>query len=233
MVVKGFCRFLLDSVFPRRCVSCDSFTGGSLVCDSCRFRLDRAETAGLLDGPGEVPVYSPFLTCDVLLDLIRFLKFEGGTAAVGPLGREMSAALGSYRGEFRDPLIVPVPLHWTRLARRGYDQAALLAAEVSRLTGIPLGRRVLGRGKRTRAQSSLDHGSRSGNVRGAFRLRRAETVRGRDVLLVDDLVTTGETVRACCGVLAPGGPDSVTVLCAGRRRTAKIKVERHDCHMFE
>ena len=231
--MKGFCHFLLDAVFPRRCVSCDSFTGGSLICDLCSVRLVRAETAGLLDGPNEVPVCSPFLTCDVLLDLIRFLKFEGGTAATGLLGREMSAALGSFAEEFHDPVIVPVPLHWTRLARRGYDQAGLLAAEVSKLTGIPMGRRVLGRRKRTRSQSSLDHGSRRGNVRDAFRLRRAESLRGRDVLLVDDLVTTGETVRACCRVLDESGPASLTVLCAGRRRTAKIKVERHDCHMFE
>lgn len=231
--MKGFCRFVLDAVFPRRCVSCDSFTGGSLVCDSCLLQLDRAETAGLLDGPDEIPVCSPFLTCDVLLDLVRFLKFEGGTAAAGPLGREMSAALESYRGELRDPVLVPVPLHWTRLARRGYDQAALLAAEVSRQTGIPRGRRVLGRRKRTRAQSSLDHGRRSGNVSGAFHLRRPESLHGRDVLLVDDLVTTGETVRACCRVIGAGEPSSVTVLCAGRRRTAKIKVERYDCHMFE
>jgi ComF family protein len=228
--VKGFCRFLIDSVFPRRCVSCESFTGGSLVCDLCRLRLLRAESPGLLEWRGGIKVYSPFLTCDVLLDLIRFLKFEGGTAAAGLLGWEMSMA---YRGELRNPVIVPVPLHWTRLARRGYDQAGLLAAEVSRRTGAPLGRRVLGRKKRTHAQSSLDHGARRGNMTGAFRLRRADHVRERDVILVDDLVTTGETVMACCRALESGRPSSVTVLCAGRRRTAKIKVERHDCHMFE
>ncbi len=231
--MKGFCRFLLDSVFPRRCVSCGSFTGGSLVCGPCHGQLLPADAAGLLPGPDAIPVYSPFFTCDVLLAVIRFLKFEGGTVAAGWLGLEMSCALAARREELDDPVIVPVPLHWTRLVRRGYDQAGLLAGEVSRHTGITLRRGTLGRSKRTRAQSSLDRGSRSGNVTGAFRLRSADRIGDRDVVLVDDLVTSGETVLACCRALEAGGPSSVTVLCAGRRRTAKIKVERPDSLMFE
>ena len=231
--MKGFCRFLVDCVFPRRCVSCGCFTGGSLVCGTCRSRMVPAGRAGRLPGAGGPLVLAPFLTSDVLLDIIRFLKFEGGTVAAGWLGREMSNSLGSYPGEFDDPVIVPVPLHWTRLARRGYDQAGLLAAEVSRHTGIPLRRKVLGRKKKTKAQSSLDHDRRSGNVAGAFRLRSAGTVSGRDVLLVDDLVTTGETVLACCRSLDSAGPSSITVLCAGRKRMRKNKVERYDCHMLE
>ena len=218
--MKGFFRFLLDSVFPRTCVSCDSFTGGSLICALCRLRLIHAEAPGMLEGPAGIPVCSPFLTCDVLLDLVRFLKFEGGSAAAGWLAGEMSGALKAYR-ELGDPVIVPVPLHWTRLLRRGYDQAELLAAAVSRNTGIPMRRRALTRKKRTRAQSSLDRGSKSGNVAGAFRLSGSWRVRGRDVILVDDLVTTGETVLACCRALDTAGPASVTVLCAGRKRMGK------------
>jgi ComF family protein len=191
------------------------------VCAACRLRLVQAGAPGLLDGPAGIHVCSPFLTCDVLLDLVRFMKFEGGSAAAGWLGGEMGRELGSYRGDLGDPVIVPVPLHWTRLLRRGYDQAELLAAEVSRKTGVPLRRRVLRRKKRTRAQSSLDPGGRKGNVAGAFRLRGAGKVCGRDVILVDDLVTTGETVLACCRALDAAGPASVTVLCAGRKRMRK------------
>ncbi len=231
--MRGFCRFMLDCIFPRTCVSCGSFTGGSLVCGLCRDRLVRAEAAGRLPESCSPQVISPFFTGDVLIDLIRFLKFEGGTAVVGWMGREMAVALEAHSGKTGDAVIVPVPLHWTRLARRGYDQAGLLAAEVSRRTGIPLRHRALGRMRRTMAQSSLDRGSRKNNVSGAFHLRSAGQIRGRDVVLVDDLVTTGETVLACCRALSGAGPTSVTVLCAGRARPGKNKVERPDCHVLE
>jgi ComF family protein len=175
-----------------------------------------------LTGLGARQVLSPFLTSGALLDVIRFLKFEGGAVAAGWLGREMSAALRPYSGGLDDPVIVSVPLHWTRLARRGYDQAGLLAAEVSRNTGIPLRRRALGRKKRTKAQSSLEPEERRGNIAGAFRLRDAGSLHGRDIILVDDLVTTGETASACCRVLEVAEPSSITILCAGRKRTGKI-----------
>ncbi len=231
--MRGFCRFLIDCIFPRTCVSCGSFTGDRLVCGLCRGQMVRADAASRLSGPSSLKVISPFLAGDVLLDLVRFLKFEGGTAVVGWLGREMAAALELRPGKTGDAVIVPVPLHWTRLARRGYDQAGLRAAEGSRWTGIPLRRRVLGRMRRTMAQSSLDRGSRCSNVDGAFRLRSAGRIMGRDVVLVDDLVTTGETVLACCRALSEARPASVTVLCAGRVRPCKNKVERSDCHMLE
>ena len=219
--MKGFCLFLLDCIFPRRCVSCDDYTGGSLVCRECRNLLVPAAAAGRLPGPVTRQIISPFITSGTLLDVIRFLKFAGGTAAAGWLGREMSAVLRQYSDMFDDPVIVPVPLHWARLARRGYDQAGLLAAEVSRNTGIEIRRRALMRKKRTRAQSSLEREERKGNIAGAFRLRRAGPLRGRDIILVDDLVTTGETASACCRALEGADPSSVTILCAGRKRIEK------------
>ncbi len=159
---------------------------------------------------------SPFITTRPLVDIVRFLKFHGGTAAAGPLAGWMSGALESYPGRLGDPVIVHVPLHWSRLARRGYDQAGLIAAGVSERTGIAAAPGVLTRRRRTRAQSTLPPQQRSVNVEGAFALRRAGRVAGRDVVLIDDLVTTGGTVAECCRVLRSAGPSSITVLCAGR-----------------
>jgi ComF family protein len=219
--VKGFFRFVIDCVFPRKCVSCGCFTGGSLICPACMERLERADGAGRLPGGSGIPVISPFITGDVLLDMIRFLKFSGGTAAAGWLGREMSAAAGPYVRPLADPLVIPVPLHWTRLARRGYDQAELLAAAAARRAGIPISRRVLRRQRMTRPQSSLGGEERGANVGGAFRIRRSSILRGRDIILVDDLVTTGGTVSACCRALGEAHPSSIAVLCAGRAKAPK------------
>jgi ComF family protein len=181
--------------------------------------------------PG-VKVYSPFFTCEILLGLVRFLKFAGGIATVKWLGKWMSDTYLSVPDRPPSPVLVPVPLHWSRRARRGYDQARLLASEVSSLSGAPMVK-ALARTRRTRAQSSLEEGERGLNVEGAFRLRAAGRVRGLDVILVDDLVTTGRTAEACCRTLLEGRPASISVLCAGRRRDGKNWVERADCHVFE
>ena len=219
--MKGFCLFLIDCILPRKCVSCDSFTGGSLVCDTCRGRFVPAGTAGLLPGTPARQVISPFFTSAVLLDVVRFLKFEGGSAAAEWLGQGMSEVLRPYSEGLDAPVIVPVPLHWTRLVRRGYDQAGLLAGVISRDTGIPVCRKALARKKRTKAQSSLEREERGDNMAGAFRVRSAAPLCGRDIILVDDLVTSGETASACCRALDEAGPSSITILCAGRKKSRK------------
>jgi predicted amidophosphoribosyltransferase len=180
-----------------------------------------------------VRVYSPFLTCDALLSLVRFLKFECGTASVKWLGAAMADAYLSDPAGLSRPLLVPVPLHWRRRAGRGYDQASLLAREVSTVTGVSLAARALARTRRTKAQSSLDEGEKALNVDGAFRLRDAGRIRDMDVILVDDLVTSGRTAEACCRALLGGNPASLSVLSAGRRGEGKNRVEGADCHMFE
>ena len=144
------------------------------------------------------------------------------TFALGSLSFLFPDELSAASVPLENALLVPVPLHWTRLARRGYDQALLLARDVSLRTGVPVLKGAIVRKRRTRAQSGLGEEERGGNVSGAFRARKIERLSGRDVLLVDDLVTTGETALACCGALSEAGPASVTVLCAGRKKRGNL-----------
>ncbi len=115
-------------------------------------------------------------------------------------------------------LIVPVPLHWTRLWRRRFNQSALLALALGRLADVPVDVDLLARAKRTRSQGGLGRGARRRNVQGAFRLRRRANamLAGRRVLLVDDVMTTGATVEACAKVLVRGGAVAVDVLTLAR-----------------
>ncbi len=207
------------------------FTGLSLsadvLCAGCWTRLEPARGAGFVSpfagGDGTVSVIAPFHTNDELLALVRFLKFSGGRSAAPPLGWWMAAALGDYleRSRGRDslrPLLIPVPLHPKREKERGYNQSALLVGEVAGRLGLAADPRVLVRIRNTRAQSTLDREARSGNMSGAFSLGDGAAAAGRDIVLVDDLVTTGETVRACAAALAAASPRSVIVLSAGRAR---------------
>ena len=113
-------------------------------------------------------------------------------------------------------LLVPVPLHWTRLFQRRYNQAALLAHAIRSAGGPPVGADWLLRRRRTPSQGRLNPQSRERNVQGAFALRRGRDVRGRRIVLVDDVLTTGATVGECARLLRRHGAGRVDVLTLAR-----------------
>ncbi len=166
---------------------------------------------------------SPFFTNDSLLEVVRYLKFSGGIRAVPPLSWWMARALRIFLARMRidnagDVIVTAVPLHPSRRRRRGYNQAALLGAHTARRLGLPFLDGVLVRTRKTRYQSHLPEEMRAENVRDAFRLDRGRCIGGRHVILVDDLVTTGETAGACTRAIHDAFPISVAVLAAGRVR---------------
>ncbi|KIG16297.1 Competence protein F phosphoribosyltransferase protein [Enhygromyxa salina] len=144
------------------------------------------------------------------------LKFSGALALAGPLGRLLVADPGVLDGCDR---VVSVPLHWRRRLVRGFDQSEELsrwavrhARQTLRSRAPVLARRVLARSRATRPQTQLDAPARAANVEGAFFVRRPEQVRGRRVLLIDDVTTTGATAQACMHALREAGVASVTAL---------------------
>ncbi len=178
---------------------------------------------------GRVPLVTPFFTDEILLELIHFLKFSGGRAAVEPLSWWMAKALEAHftttvSGWPASPILVPVPLHRSRERRRGYNQAALLAARVASRLGLATVGSPLVRDRKTSPQSALDRPMRADNVYRAFRLTGAELIANKDIILIDDLVTTGATALSCISALLEGGPSTVTVLAAGRAGAARYRV---------
>lgn len=113
----------------------------------------------------------------------------------------------------RPTLVVPVPLHARRLARRGYSPPLRIAAHLCRALDLPLARRRLFRVRDTPEQAGLDDAERRRNLRGAFVARR---VTGHDVLLVDDVITTGATIDAAARVLIDAGAVRVRAVCGAR-----------------
>lgn len=112
-------------------------------------------------------------------------------------------------------LVVPVPLHWRRRLWRGFNQSELLARPLARRLGIEV-RNVLRRTRHTATQASLIPSERRINVSGAFALKDPAAVRGKRILLVDDVLTTGATVGAASRVLRAGGARHVAVLTLAR-----------------
>jgi ComF family protein len=107
-------------------------------------------------------------------------------------------------------VIVPVPLHWTRLWHRRFNQAAILAQQLARASGKPYAPQLLNRVKRTTSQVGLDAEARRMNMRKAFTV--AQPLDGKTVLLVDDVRTTGATLAACAMALKQAGAARVDVL---------------------
>ncbi|MDP7667316.1 MAG: phosphoribosyltransferase family protein, partial [Rhodospirillales bacterium] len=115
-------------------------------------------------------------------------------------------------------VIAPVPLHWTRLFRRRYNQAALLAAALGAKAGVPVAHELIVRRRRTPSQGGLGPSARRRNLAGAFAAapKGADAIADRRVLLVDDVFTTGATARACSRALLGAGAAAVDVLTLAR-----------------
>ncbi len=142
------------------------------------------------------------------------LKHGDHTHVAGAFGRWMHRA-GSEVLAGAD-LLVPVPLHWTRLFQRRYNQAALLAHAIRAAGGPDVAADWLVRRRRTPAQGHLGPVARERNVRGAFAMRARRSVAGKRVVIVDDVMTTGATVDECARVLRRAGAASIGVLTLAR-----------------
>ncbi|TSC76124.1 MAG: amidophosphoribosyltransferase-like protein [Parcubacteria group bacterium Gr01-1014_31] len=141
------------------------------------------------------------------------MKYTGVQALANPLAGLLVAHLEHlrYAAAWSDAFdaVIPIPLHRRRLLARGYQQAALLAAPVAQHFGWPLREDILFRRRATRPQVGLPQRIRQNNVRGAFVVRGAAP---RRVLLVDDVVTTASTMRACAKALRDAGSGEVVAV---------------------
>jgi ComF family protein len=153
---------------------------------------------------------------DISRDLVLALKYQGRRDSLDLLASWMAASGADLLSEA--DLIVPVPLHYFRLVRRGFNQSAWLAAALSRRSGIPLGVDVLKRTRSTPIQGGLSADGRRRNVQGAFKVRRSRTAQVKDqrILLVDDVLTTGATAEACSLTLKRAKAACVEVLTLAR-----------------
>jgi ComF family protein len=158
------------------------------------------------------------------MDTIHQFKYNEKTRLAGPLGRLLFAAYTRYFSENSFDVIIPVPLHLSKLRSRGFNQALLLLAEWPLLfdksgssrTTIDSKGKIMKRKKKTDSQTGLGRKLRKKNIKGAFAVEKASSVKGKQVLVVDDVYTTGATSHECAYVLMKNGAVSVHILTLAR-----------------
>jgi len=208
-LLRSILALVADALSPAACAACDApLKARSVFCAACAGSVQ-------LESPPEVGGVVAFGAFDgPLASALRRFKYEGRPDLAAPLGHLLRRAVKDAR--LQGGLVVPVPLHPRRLAERGYNQAALLARAVANELGAPLRPRALVRVRNTSQQALLDRSGRRKNVEHAFRVADPSTVRGRRVVLVDDVATTGSTLAACSEALLEAGAESVTAVVVAR-----------------
>ncbi|HMT41630.1 MAG TPA: ComF family protein [Sphingorhabdus sp.] len=228
---------IVDFALPPRCPAC-----GILTTDAHQFCLQCWQQLNFLSQPAcatcDLPL--PFAGEEAVqcaACMAQMPRHSGIKAAVayGDISREIALKLkhggkiGLARliaGQLRrytadlpdDAILVPVPLHWTRLWRRRYNQSALIAQELSRLSSLEHCPDALRRTRRTQALGGLSARERAAMVKGAFAMheRQKAKIAGKPVILVDDVYTSGATTDACVATLLKSGAASVTIFCWAR-----------------
>ena len=231
-------RGAVDLLLPRACVACERPLDGAepgVVCGRCWSRLvilpsPRCERCGHPRRRGDcrwcdlLPPYVRAVRSVCWLPggtagpIVHALKYDGWTATATGIAERMARLSWPADVVAERTALIPVPLARQRERERGFNQSAVLAAQLGALWRIPVWDSVIARGRSTRTQTRLTPSERAGNVAGAFHATAGAraTLRGAHVILVDDVITTGSTLNACAETLFEAGARILSYVTFGR-----------------
>ncbi|WP_343211727.1 ComF family protein [Aquisediminimonas sediminicola] len=238
LTLSSLAGILLDFALPPRCIAC-----GAIVADAGSLCADCWGQARFLTGAGcgqcgrplpdnalvadQTYYCAPCLASPPAFDSVRAVMAYGDIARAVALqlkyGRQIAhartisrlmARLVPISSSDKPAMLIPVPLHRWRLWRRGFNQSALVADHLARLSGLRHDRMALRRIRQTPSLGHLNRQQRHKAVTGAFRV--AGDVQGRNIILIDDVFTTGSTAQACALALKKAGANRVDVICWAR-----------------
>ena len=220
--------FIKDLFFPRHCPVCDTVLAqnAGLICTECADipqlvkaprcvccgkHLEAKEQARCRDCAGKMRSFEwgvALYEYTSVHDSIHAFKNLGRAEYVQFYGEAIRRWLLPTIARMKGDALVPIPLHFSKQKKRGYNQAALLAYEISKGCGIPVREDILVRVKKTAAQKKMDHVTRQNNMKKAFHMAQND-VKLKTIILVDDVFTTGNTIEAAAEELKRGGVEKV------------------------
>ena len=197
--------YVAAALAPPHCASCDEPVPVlAAFCAACAATIERAPAPDRADTPVAALVYGGAAARAVVR-----MKYGQRPDLARPLGDILWRAVEPMAAAWAGSIVVPVPLHAMRLAERGYNQSALIARGLARRLGAPMHALALVRVRDTPRQAVLEREARLRNVVGAFAVAKPAAVAGRDVVLVDDVCTTGATLAAAGTALKEAGAQAV------------------------
>jgi len=203
-------RCIINFIWPPHCAGCGellTLRANRLICGNCLKIINQ-----------EGPSFENYSNCKVICsaryesvckNVIVEFKFRGSRTIAKSLAQIMTDDLLKYSGTFVPDLIAPVPLHTKRKRERGFNQSELISKWISKILKIPCKKSFLKRTRNTPSQRALGKGERVKNVTGAF---KSENAAGKNILLVDDVLTTGATMFECAKTLKKAGAKKVLAL---------------------
>lgn len=230
--MKWLGRAALDFALPARCAGCGTITDlphqfcancwqqvewlGQGGCDQCGLPLEATE----IEHCGRCLARPPLIARsraavaygDIARSLVLRLKYSRKVALAATMARYMRPLIVITP----QVILVPVPLHRSRLWWRGFNQSGLIAANLARASGVDHRPALLTRVRRTKALKNMNARQRALEVKSAFAIDPAADVKGRHILLVDDVLTTGSTSEACAKTLLRAGAARVDLICFAR-----------------
>lgn len=218
---------IIDFMFPRYCPICNGRMGKDeqYICFSCLSALPRTNAHLITENPIEklywthIPIERAtsffFYDAQESRETIYFTKYFNdpkiGTSVAKVMAEELNEA-GFFEGM---DMIIPLPLHQNRQKKRGYNQCDFIAEGIKEVTGLPIGRDIVRRMVDNTSQTHLLSSERKENVKDIFELKHPETIKGKHLLLVDDVITTGSTTISCGKELAKAEGVRISVISMG------------------
>lgn len=216
-IIRSFYDALLDFIYPPYCVFCQSLLieGRDLICDTCYNALPtfpaeykiRDEIADKL----KIPIYiSDVKAVWEFNDNVQLIIHQFKYYYKKGLAKKFALYMVDQIKQFDHiNLIIPVPLHKRRKQIRGYNQSLLICSALSTIINIPVNNACLQRIKHTKSQTKLNVAQRLKNVTNAFRVVNKKEIKGKSILLVDDVITTGSTINSCAKQLKLNGAEEI------------------------
>lgn len=215
----------VHTIFPENCYACNTVlvAGEKIICTNCRLtlpltnHLNSKENELFLRFYGRISLefavaFLMYGKQSRVQNILRAIKYEGSPEVANYFGKWMAEELIFNSFESKFDVIIPVPLHQNRQKIRGYNQAEELAKPIAEGLKIELGNHIVERKKHTVSQTKLSQTKRFENVQNIFFVKKPTDIKGKSILLIDDVITTGSTIESLANEILKSEPKSLNMI---------------------
>lgn len=221
-ILLSLVKATINLIYPPYCIVCNSYLAETerLICSSCWFNLPQIKEdfdllneikSGLNEETHFSEAFSVWDFSPPIQAAVHHLKYQNFKVLANRVGAFMAERLKKLSLPLDKTILIPIPLHKTRIRERGYNQSSLLCQVITSEIDLPYNDQILKRTRYTQSQTKLNAAERAKNVENAFKVISAKAIQNKIVILVDDVITTGSTMNECARELIKNGANCVYI----------------------